>query len=109
MGLNSPKSFTSTDGAVEKPKTLRAYIEAIKVQLERNEKLELKDEFDRLNSFVELKGVEILDQPIGIAISDFEKLIEENENEYKEKFGEVKISVSGGTDMDAEAGDLTRA
>ena len=121
MGLDSPKDFHAQDGAVEKPKTLRAYVEAVKTQIDKQNKiirekpdagnlipktLELSDEVRRLDALVDWKGVEILDQPIEMAISVLEEGAGEHDTEYKEKFsGEgphiLKVNV--------EAGDLVEA
>jgi len=69
--------------------------------------LELKDEAGRLEAFVDCKGSEVLDQPIGPAIDQFQEFIKEHQNEYKEKFGGKKVN-SLNFDEQVDAGDLSR-
>lgn len=123
MGIESPKSFNSPDGNIEKPRTLKGYIEGVKTQIEQQDKkinsstdsgnliertLELKDEAERLEAFVDWKGSEVLDQPIGSAIEQFQEFIKEHENEYKEKTGGKEINSLSLVEQ-ADAGDAARA
>jgi len=39
MGIESPKSFNSPDGNIEKPRTLKEYLEAVKAQIEKQDKM----------------------------------------------------------------------
>lgn len=120
MGFESPNN---QDGNIEKPRTLKEYIEAVKAQIEKQDKkinsdkdignliqrtLELKDEAERLEAFVDWKGSEVLDQSIGVAIEGFEEFIKEHEDEYKEKTGGKNVD-SLSLDEQADAGDSIRA
>ncbi len=123
MGIESPINFTSPDGKIEKPRTLREYITATKTQVNKqNERinssgdtgnlsartLELGDEASRLDAFVEWKGAEVLDQPIGVAIEGFEEFIREHNAEHKKKFSGKNINTLS-LDDQVDAGDLSRA
>ena len=117
MGIESPAN--STDGNLEKTKTLMVYLDRLKADLERQKKLKmslvtsqaegkgpvpeielvgaikrvnsLQDESERLDALTETEGPSILEKPISEIITIFEDAKRVANDEYKELLGDKKL------------------